>query len=219
MTKRIIAATGCPTGIAHTFMAKKALEEAAQKKGISIKVETHGQVGVENELTDQEIQEADGVIIAADKDVDEDRFIGKHVIKVSVSKGIKDPDELIDKVLSEDLPPFKEGRQRKTTEFSRQHTNSEDSVLHKIYVDLMNGVSHMIPVVVAGGVLLALSFMFGIHSAEPGSSQYNPFAHQMNSIGGIAMGLMVPVLSAYIAQAIGKRSGFVRGGFSWEDGV
>ncbi|TGA98507.1 PTS fructose transporter subunit IIABC [Sporolactobacillus shoreae] len=210
MTKKIIAATGCPTGIAHTFMAKKALEDAAEKKGISIKVETHGQVGVENELTDQEIEEAYGVIIAADKDVDEDRFIGKRVIKVSVSKGIKEPDELIKKILSDDLPPFKEGKQRSSGKGHNQ-SESEDSYLHKIYVYLMNGVSHMIPVVVAGGVLLAVSFMFGIHSGEPGNAQFNPFAFQLKSIGAIAMGLMVPILSAYIAEAIGKRPGLIVG--------
>lgn len=210
MTKKIIAATGCPTGIAHTFMAKKALEDAAKKKGISIKVETHGQVGVENALTEQEIDEAYGVIIAADKDVDEDRFIGKRVIKVSVSKGIKDPDDLIDKILNDDLAPFKEGKQRSSNSNSIKN-ESEDSYLHKIYVYLMNGVSHMIPIVVAGGVLLAVSFMFGIHSAEPGNPQYNPFAYQLNMIGKTAMGLMVPILSAYIAQAIGKRPGLIVG--------
>ncbi|WP_100486985.1 fructose-specific PTS transporter subunit EIIC [Sporolactobacillus pectinivorans] len=210
MEKKIIAATGCPTGIAHTFMAKKALEDAAEKKGISIKVETHGQVGIENALTDKEIKEAYGVIIAADKDVDEDRFIGKRVIKVSVSKGIKDPDELINKILNEDLSPFKEGKQR-SSNAGHDRSESEDSLLHKIYVYLMNGVSHMIPVVVAGGVLLAISFMFGIHSAEPGNPQYNPLAFQLNHIGAIAMGLMVPILSAYIAQAIGKRPGLVVG--------
>ncbi|RYL88508.1 PTS fructose transporter subunit IIABC [Sporolactobacillus sp. THM7-4] len=210
MAKKIIAATGCPTGIAHTFMAKKALEDAAQKQGISIKVETHGQVGIENELTDQEIKEAYGVIIAADKDVDEDRFIGKRVIKVSVSKGIKDPDELVNRILNDEIPPFKEGKQRSSGE-EHTHSENQDSFLHKIYVYLMNGVSHMIPVVVAGGVLLAISFMFGIHSAEPGNPQYNPLAYQLNHIGATAMGLMVPILSAYIAQAIGKRPGLVVG--------
>lgn len=210
MIKKIIAATGCPTGIAHTFMAKKALEDAAKKKGISIKVETHGQVGVENALTEQEIKEAYGVIIAADKDVDEDRFIGKRVIKVSVSKGIKDPDDLIDKILNDNLAPFKEGKQKSSNSGSMKN-ESEDSYLHKIYVYLMNGVSHMIPIVVAGGVLLAISFMFGIHSAEPGNPQYNPFAFQLNTIGKTAMGLMVPILSAYIAQAIGKRPGLIVG--------
>ncbi len=210
MTKKIIAATGCPTGIAHTFMAKKALEEAAERKGVAIKVETHGQVGVENEFSKKDIQEAYGVIIAADKDVNEDRFIGKRVIKVSVSKGIKDPDELIDQMLSGDIPAFKAGQQQEAP-YEAQPADMKESTLHKIYVYLMNGVSHMIPVVVAGGVLIAISLMFGIHSAEPGNAQFNPFAYQLNKIGTIAMGLMVPILSAYIAEAIGKRPGLIVG--------
>ncbi|MFX3616563.1 MAG: fructose-specific PTS transporter subunit EIIC [Sporolactobacillus sp.] len=209
MTKKILAATGCPTGIAHTFMAKKALEDAAQKKGVDIKVETHGQVGIENGLTDREIDEAYAIIIAADKDVEEDRFIGKRVIKVSVSKGIKDADELIEQALSGDVPPFKEGKQR--AHGAGNSTATHESFIHQIYVYLMNGVSHMIPIVVAGGVLLAISFMFGIHSAEPGNAQYNPFAFQLNHIGATAMALMVPILSAYIAQAIGKRPGLIVG--------
>lgn len=202
MAKKILAATGCPTGIAHTFMAKKALEDAALKNGVAIKVETHGQVGIENALTDREIDTADAIIIAADKDVDEDRFIGKRVIKVSVSKGIKDADKLINEALSGDIPPFKQGKQR--THKEGDGVAQGQSAIHQIYVYLMNGVSHMIPVVVAGGVLIAISFMFGIHSAELGNAQYNPFAAQLFKIGGTAMGLMVPILSAYIAQAIGK---------------
>lgn len=209
MAKKILAATGCPTGIAHTFMAKKALEDAALKNGVAIKVETHGQVGIENALTDREIDTADAIIIAADKDVDEDRFIGKRVIKVSVSKGIKDADKLINEALSGDIPPFKQGKQR--THKEGDGVAQGQSAIHQIYVYLMNGVSHMIPVVVAGGVLIAISFMFGIHSAELGNAQYNPFAAQLFKIGGTAMGLMVPILSAYIAQAIGKRSGLIVG--------
>lgn len=209
MVKRILAATGCPTGIAHTFMAKKALEDAAIKKGVSIKVETHGQVGIENALTENEIDQADGIIIAADKDVNEDRFIGKRVIKVSVSKGIKDADQLVDQVIAGDIPLFKQGKQR----LHDRETGAvqPQSYIHQLYVYLMNGVSHMIPMVVAGGVLIAISFMFGIHSAEVGNAQYNPFAAQLFKIGGAAMGLMVPILSAYIAQAIGKRPGLIVG--------
>ncbi|GAY76675.1 PTS system, galactose-inducible IIB component [Sporolactobacillus inulinus] len=208
MTK-IIAATGCPTGIAHTFMAKKALEDAAKANGIMIKVETHGQTGVENELTPKEIAEADGVIIAADKDVDEDRFAGKRVIKVSVTKGIKEPDQLIDKIVNGSVPLFKNGSAPSSG--NHEVTVEKESFGHKLYVYLMNGVSHMLPVVVAGGVLLAISFMFGIHSADPKSPEYNVFAANLNKIGGIGLGLMVPVLSAYIAQAIGKRAGLVIG--------
>ncbi|MCL1631470.1 fructose-specific PTS transporter subunit EIIC [Sporolactobacillus sp. CPB3-1] len=208
MTK-IIAATGCPTGIAHTFMAKKALEDAAKAKGIEIKVETHGQAGIENALTPQEIAEADGVIIAADKDVDEDRFAGKRVLKVSVTKGIKEPDKLIEEIVSGSVPLFKSGK----TPVSANTSGSveKESFAHKLYVYLMNGVSHMLPVVVAGGVLLAISFMFGINSADPKSHEYNVFAANLNAIGKVGLGLMVPILSAYIAQAIGKRPGLIIG--------
>ncbi|MFT8311468.1 MAG: fructose-specific PTS transporter subunit EIIC [Sporolactobacillus sp.] len=208
MTK-IIAATGCPTGIAHTFMAKKALEDAAKAKGIEIKVETHGQAGIENGLTPREIAEADGVIIAADKDVDEDRFAGKRVIKVSVTKGIKEPDKLIDEIVNGSVPLFKSGQA--PSGGNADLSVEKESLAHKLYVYLMNGVSHMLPVVVAGGVLLAISFMFGINSADPKSNEYNVFAANLNAIGKVGLGLMVPILSAYIAQAIGKRSGLVIG--------
>lgn len=208
MTK-IIAATGCPTGIAHTFMAKKALEDAAKAKGIEIKVEAHGQAGIENGLTPKEIAEADGVIIAADKDVDEDRFAGKRVIKVSVTKGIKEPEKLIEEIVNGSVPLFKSGRA--PSGGSTDVSVEKESFVHKLYVYLMNGVSHMLPVVVAGGVLLAISFMFGINSADPKSNEYNVFAANLNAIGKVGLGLMVPILSAYIAQAIGKRSGLVIG--------
>ncbi|WP_130858894.1 fructose-specific PTS transporter subunit EIIC [Gracilibacillus phocaeensis] len=209
MTYRFLGVTGCPTGIAHTFMAAEALENAAKEKGISIKVETHGQRGTENQFTAQEIQEAEVIIIAADKNVDIDRFHGKKVINVSVSKGIKNPEELIERALSGDVPVYKgTGESTASTE-----NNRPDSVnlWHKIYVHLMNGVSHMLPFVVAGGVMVAISFMFGIYSADPESSQYNEIAAIMNTVGGLAMGLMVPVLSAYIAQSIGNRPGLVIG--------
>ncbi|WP_066195419.1 fructose-specific PTS transporter subunit EIIC [Gracilibacillus timonensis] len=209
MTYRFLGVTGCPTGIAHTFMAAEALENAAKEKGISIKVETHGQRGTENQFTAQEIQEAEVIIIAADKNVDIDRFHGKKVINVAVSKGIKNPEELIERALSGDVPVYKgTGESTASTE-----NNRPDSVnlWHKIYVHLMNGVSHMLPFVVAGGVMVAISFMFGIYSADPESSQYNEIAAIMNTVGGLAMGLMVPVLSAYIAQSIGNRPGLVIG--------
>ncbi|MGV3467200.1 MAG: fructose PTS transporter subunit IIB, partial [Heyndrickxia sp.] len=147
---KIIAATGCPTGIAHTYMAQEALEEAAKKRGITIKVETHGQEGVRNALTDQEIEAADGVIIAADKDVNADRFIGKPVLNVSVSKGIKEPDKLIDEILSGNVPKYKDGQSRAQGQSGQ--SSQKTSIWHSIYVSLMNGVSHMLPLVVAGGV-------------------------------------------------------------------
>ncbi|MSD83815.1 PTS fructose transporter subunit IIABC [Lactobacillus curvatus] len=211
MTKyQIIAATGCPTGIAHTYMAQEALEQAAQKQGVSIKVETHGQSGTENVLTDTEIKNATGVIIAADKDVDIDRFAGKRLINVSVSKGMKEPDKLVDRILNDDTVPIYHGTGNSSIS-SENSAETSSGFWHTLYVYLMNGVSHMLPLVVAGGVLTALSFFWGINSADPKSSEYNQFAQLLNTIGGFAMNLMVPVLCAYIAEAIGKRSGLIVG--------
>lgn len=207
---QVIAATGCPTGIAHTYMAQEALEEAAKKRGISIKVETHGQSGVEHAFTQTEIDQADGVIIAADKDVDIDRFDGKRLINVSVTKGMKEPDELLEKILNDDNVPVyhSSGSNQKT---GSTETELTGTYWHKLYVYLMNGVSHMLPLVVAGGVLTAVSFFWGINSADPKSAEYNALAALLNTIGGFAMNLMVPVLCAYIAEAIGKRTGLVIG--------
>jgi fructose PTS system EIIBC or EIIC component len=210
MTKyTIIAATGCPTGIAHTYMAQEALEEAAKKRGITIKVETHGQEGIKNALTPEEIDAADGVIIAADKDVNADRFIGKPLVNVAVSKGIKEPDRLIDEILSGNAPIYKDGQTAKQNKNGQ--TIQQKSYLHNLYVYLMNGVSHMLPLVVAGGVMVAISFMFGINSADPKSPEYNQFAFYLKTIGGISMNLMVPILCAYIASAIANRPGLVIG--------
>lgn len=206
----IIAATGCPTGIAHTYMAQEALEEAAKKRGISIKVETHGQSGVEHAFSQSEIDQAKGVIIAADKDVDIDRFDGKRLINVSVTKGMKEPDELIEKILNDkNVPVYHRAGGSKAS--SSEEAELTGSFWHKLYVYLMNGVSHMLPLVVAGGVLTAVSFFWGINSADPKSAQYNAIAALLNTIGGFAMNLMVPVLCAYIAEAIGKRTGLIIG--------
>lgn len=206
----VIAATGCPTGIAHTYMAQEALEEAAKKRGISIKVETHGQSGVEHAFTQSEIDQADGVIIAADKDVDIDRFDGKRLINVSVTKGMKEPDELIEKILNDkNVPTYHSSGS--STGNSSEEAELSGTFWHKMYVYLMNGVSHMLPLVVAGGVLIAVSFFWGINSADPKSAEYNAIAALLNTVGGFAMNLMVPVLCAYIAEAIGKRTGLVLG--------
>lgn len=208
MTKyQIIAATGCPTGIAHTYMAQEALEQAAKKKGITIKVETHGQVGVENELSPEEIAGADAVIIAADKDVHAERFAGKRIIDVPVAKGIKDAEQLIDDALA--------GKGKISHEENsaavEQENEKSSGIGRSIYKNLMNGVSHMLPFVVSGGVLIAISFLWGIYSADPTNAQYNELAARLNSIGGFAMSMMVPVLSAYIAESIAKRPGLVVG--------
>ncbi|MFC3419002.1 fructose-specific PTS transporter subunit EIIC [Salinicoccus hispanicus] len=208
MSYRILGVTGCPTGIAHTFMAQEALEKAAGEKDISIKVETHGQQGVENSFTPEEIRKAEVIIVAADKNVDIERFNGKKLINVSVSKGIKQADALIDRALSGDVSTYRTDRKY---EGPSGASEEKVSIWRQIYVHLMNGVSHMIPFVVAGGVMIAISFMFGIYSADPSSDQYNPIAAQMNTIGGVAMGLMVPILSAFIAQSIANRPGMIIG--------
>lgn len=209
---KIVAATGCPTGIAHTFMAEAALKKAAEKLGVDIKVETHGQVGVENALTEKDIQEADGVIIAADKDVNADRFIGKPALDVPVAKGIKDPEKLIQAIIDRKAPIYKaESAANLPAEEENTEEQGTNSIGRQIYKHLMNGVSHMLPFVVGGGVLIALSFLFGIHSANPEHESYNQFAELLNKTGGLGFQLMVPVLAAYIAESMARRPGLVVG--------
>ncbi len=208
MTKfQIVAATGCPTGIAHTYMAQEALEQAAKKRGISIKVETHGQIGIENALTAEEIEAADAVIIAADKDVQAERFAGKKIIDVPVASGIRNADQLIADAL-EGAGKIKQPKQSVPT---NKEEVAVSGIGHTIYKNLMNGVSHMLPFVVSGGVLIAISFLWGIYSADPTNAQYNEFAARLNGIGGFAMSMMVPILSAFIAESIAKRPGLVVG--------
>jgi len=219
MTKYdIIAATGCPTGIAHTYMAQEALEQAAKKAGVTIKVETHGQIGIENELTPEEIANAKAVIIAADKDVQPQRFVNKKIIDVSVGQGIKNADELVAQALrGEGVVKYHSDDSAVESSQASQSSNvGKSSIGREIYKHLMNGVSHMLPFVVGGGVLIAISFaVFGIYSFDPNHETYNAFSAQLKEIGGLAMGLMTPVLAAYIAQSIGNRpalvSGFVAG--------
>ena len=200
----IIAATGCPTGIAHTFMAKEALEKAAAERGLTIKVETHGQVGVENELTKSEIAGAKAVVVAADKDVQAERFAGKPMVSVGVSKAlsVEAAGKLIDRALA-----AKGDNTVAAAADVEDEVEEKESIGHVIYKHLMNGVSHMLVFVVAGGVLTAVSFLWGITSFDSTASDYNSFAAMLKIIGGIAMNLMVPVLSAYIAESIGNPKG------------
>ncbi|MBQ6448077.1 MAG: PTS transporter subunit EIIC [Bacillus sp. (in: Bacteria)] len=207
---KIIAATGCPTGIAHTFMAAEALKIAAKKLNVDIKVETHGQVGIQNELSKQDIQAADGVIIAADKDVFADRFKGKPVIDVPVAKGIREAESLIQAIIDGKAPVFKDSKNDASSEESEEYT-SGNSFGRAIYKHLMNGVSHMLPFVVGGGVLIAISFLFGIHSADPNHETYHPIAKFLMDVGGIGFQLMVPILAAFIGDSIAKRPGMVAG--------
>lgn len=204
----IIAATGCPTGVAHTFMAKEALEKAAAERGLTIKVETHGQVGVENELTKSEIAGAKAVVVAADKDVQAERFAGKPMVSVGVSKAlsVEAAGKLIDRALA-----AKGDDTVAAAADVEDEVEEKESIGHIIYKHLMNGVSHMLVFVVAGGVLTAVSFLWGITSFDSTAADYNSFAAMLKIIGGIAMNLMVPVLSAYIAESIGKRPALVPG--------
>lgn len=206
----IIAATGCPTGIAHTFMAKEALEKAAAERGLTIKVETHGQVGVENELTKSEIAGAKAVVVAADKDVQAERFAGKPMVSVGVSKAlsVEAAGKLIDRALAAKGDSTVAAAADVEDEVE---VEEKESIGHVIYKHLMNGVSHMLVFVVAGGVLTAVSFLWGITSFDSTAADYNSFAALLKIIGGIAMNLMVPVLSAYIAESIGKRPALVPG--------
>lgn len=204
---RILGVTGCPTGIAHTFMAQEALLKAAEKLGCSMKVETNGAVGVENALTAEEIAAADAIIVACDKNTDLDRFNGKAVIITSVKDGISKAEELIQTCLDGNAPV----RSGTATKTSNVQSGEKESVGRVIYKHLMNGVSHMLPLVVAGGVLIAISFLWGIFSYDPTHESYNVIAATIKDIGGAAMGLMVPVLTAFIAQSISGRPGMLAG--------
>ena len=202
----ILAVTACPTGIAHTFMAAEALEKAAQKAGILLKVETNGSSGIKNPLSAQDIAGAKAIIVAADKAVDTNRFDGKRVIFTKVAQGIHHPQELLERALKADAPIFH-------AQSSNQPTFSQnDSALRKIYKYLMNGVSHMLPFVIGGGILIALSFM--LDGANAGTAQFgsgNSVAYFLNQIGGLAFGLMFPILAGYIAVAIADRPALMPG--------
>lgn len=201
----LLGVTGCPTGIAHTFMAEKALKEAAGKLGCQIKVETNGAIGVENALTEADIRAADAIIVASDKSVDLERFNGKPVLEVSVGDGVSKAEELVKACLDGKVPV------RKGTAIHNLAPSQNQNTARQIYKHLMNGVSHMLPLVVAGGVLTAVSFLWGIYSFDPKSEQYNAVAAMIKSVGGYSMGLMVTVLSGFIAQSIGGRPGLLAG--------
>lgn len=201
--KKLLAVTACPTGIAHTYMAAEALQKAAKAKNVELKVETRGSVGVENALTEEEIAEAHAIIVAADMDADEGRFKGKTVIRVSAGAAIKDPDGLIDRALA-----AKETMTSADYVASIQQGKAEKSAQRTgVYKHLMSGVSYMIPFVVAGGLLIAFSFCFGILAFK----NQGTFAWALKMIGDTAMGLMVPILSGYIAFSIADRPGLAPG--------
>ena len=219
---KILAVTSCPTGIAHTYMAAEGIEKAAKAKDCAVKVETRGSGGAKNVLTSKEIEEADGIIVAADAQVPMDRFDGKKVIVCQVSDGISKAGELVDRVISGDVPVYHAANGTEVQE--SKGGRSSGSVGHQIYTQLMNGVSHMLPFVVGGGILIALAFLIdglcvdmnALAKADRANfGTITPVAAQLKTIGGLAFGLMLPVLAGYIGEAIGDRPalavGFVGG--------
>lgn len=202
----VVAVTACATGIAHTYMAAEKLQETAKNKGIAIKVETNGSSGVGNRLTQDDIKNADAVIVAADINVEMNRFNGKKLIKVPVASAISHPDSLIDKALTE----------ADVYTASSTDSSNEESEGSNLYKHLLNGVSHMLPFVVGGGILIAIAFMLdqliGVPTAELGQlGSYNAFPAILKDIGGQAFGFMLPVLAGYIAYSIADRPGLVVG--------
>lgn len=204
---RVLAVTACPTGIAHTFMAAEALTNKAVEMGINLKAETNGSGGAKNVLTRQEIEQADAIIIAADKNVEMARFDGKRVIKTSVSEGIHKPGDLIKRALSGDAPVYHHSG--KSTE---ERYGGDESFGRKIYKHLMNGVSHMLPFVVGGGILIALAFLLDDYAIDPNNFGKNtPLAAFFKTLGDTAFGFMLPILAGYIAMSIADRPGLAVG--------
>ena len=218
---KLLAVTSCPTGIAHTYMAAEAIEKAAKARGCFVKIETRGSGGAKNVLTAKEIQEADGILVAADTQVPMDRFHGKKVLSVQVSDGISKADALVERMMSGDVPVFS-GAGGESRE--RAEAGEQDSPGHRIYMQLMNGVSHMLPFVVGGGILIAIAFLIDglavdINALLPEQranfGTITPMAAMFKQIGGVAFGFMLPVLAGFIAMAVGDRPalalGFVGG--------
>ncbi|WP_456060408.1 PTS fructose transporter subunit IIABC [Brachyspira pilosicoli] len=201
---QVLAVTACPTGIAHTYMAADALLKKGKELGITIKVETNGSSGVKNELTKEEIKNAKGIIVAADKNVAMERFAGKNVDIVGVKEAVKNPEQLIKNALNQTAPIYHS---------SKDNTQASNKFAKKpktgVYKHLMSGVSNMLPFVVGGGILIAFSFMFGINASNPNDPSYNYFAKLLNDIGGgNAFFLMVPVMAGFIGMSIADRPGF-----------
>lgn len=205
---KVLAVTACPTGIAHTYMAAEALEKAGKKMGISIKVETNGSGGAKNVLTKEEIAACDGIIIAADKAVEMSRFDGKKVYKTKVSDGIKIPEELINKIEAGDAPVYQHSGE------VTHDSDDEETFGRRIYKQLMNGVSNMLPFVVAGGIFIALAFLIDTIAGAPqdaGFGTNTAAAAFFKTIGGYAFNFMIPILAAYIGSSIADRPGFLVG--------
>lgn len=207
---KILAVTSCPNGIAHTYMAQEKLEQAAKDMGVDIKVETQGGVGAENVLTSKEIKEADGIIIAADRQVDLSRFNGKPLINESVREGIHRPKELIQRVIDQDAQIYHD--QNISTNMSRDQEESHKSNIQMVYQHLMNGVSFMVPFIVVGGLLIAIALTLGGHTTPKGLViPEDSFWKSIENIGSLSFKFMVPILAGYIAVSIADKPGLVPG--------
>ena len=203
----ILAITACPTGIAHTYMAAEALEKMGAQLGHKVKVETHGSSGVKNKFTKEEIKNAKAVIIAADTKVDLSRFDGKKLVKAKVADGINKPQELIEHVLSSEAKTYHSSNKN-----SQEEDNEKEGVGTRIYKHLMNGVTHMLPFVVGGGILIALAFLFDDYSIDPSNFGMNtPLAAFFKTVGGAAFNVMLYILAGYIAMSIADRPGLAVG--------
>jgi fructose PTS system EIIBC or EIIC component len=206
--QKILAVTACPTGIAHTYMAADALKAKAKEMDVNLKVETNGSSGIKNALTKEDIEEAHAIIVAADKQVELERFNGKHVIQVPVAQGIRKPQQLIQQALDQDAPVYKSNGEASNVDEKKSASPGRSG----FYKHLMSGVSNMLPFVVGGGILIAISFIFGINAADPKDPSYHPIAEALSTIGGgNAFALMIPVLAGFIAMSIADRPGFAPG--------
>ncbi|MEC2869103.1 fructose-specific PTS transporter subunit EIIC (plasmid) [Bacillus cereus] len=202
---KLLAVTSCPNGIAHTYMAAENLQKTADKLGVQMKVETQGGIGVENELTEQDIREADGIIIAADRVVNKDRFVGKKLLVVGVQDGIRKPGELIEKVISGDVSIYH-------SQSKKVESNQQEKKQNPIYRHLMNGVSFMVPFIVVGGLLIAIALTLGGEKTPGGLViPEGSFWKTIEQIGGASFTFMVPILAGYIAYSIADKPGLVPG--------
>ncbi|KAA6449155.1 PTS fructose transporter subunit IIABC [Bacillus atrophaeus] len=202
---KLLAITSCPNGIAHTYMAAENLQKAADRLGVQMKVETQGGIGVENELTEEEIREADAIIIAADRSVNKDRFIGKKLLSVGVQDGIRKPEELIQKALSGDVPVYRSASKSEAG-------NQQEKKQNPIYRHLMNGVSFMVPFIVVGGLLIAVALTLGGEKTPKGLViPDDSFWKTIEQIGSASFSFMIPILAGYIAYSIADKPGLVPG--------
>ena len=216
---KILAVTSCPTGIAHTYMAAEGIEKAAKEKDCFVKIETRGSGGAKNVLTEKEIKEADCIIVAADAQVPMDRFDGKKVIICQVSDGISKAPQLIDQAMSGNVPVYHSGNETSSST-AVSSSGKSGGIGHKIYTQLMNGVSHMLPFVVGGGILIAIAFLIDGFAVDLNSLPFEersnfgtitPLAAMFKSIGGVAFGFMLPILAGFIAMSIADRPGLAVG--------